>query len=154
MKCDLCGRVLNSEEVAAGSQLCPDCLEMIMDEKLQSENIVNESGEIKSSKRFVIVWFCVCAILTAVVSYNFSAPILDLFDYIFDYDAGGFFGNSFECLAAALPGLLGFIIAFIALGHKGNPYLCGIKSVGIGIIAGCVVILSVHIWDYCAIRFD
>ena len=151
MKCDLCRRVLNSDEVAMDSQLCPDCLKMIRDEKLLSQNIKKELRELKSNKKFVIVWFCLCAILTAVGSYNFSAPILDLFDYIFDHSIGGFFGNSFECLAATLPGLLGFFVAFPAFGSKGDPYLRGLKSVAVGIIVGCVAILMVHIWDYCAL---
>jgi hypothetical protein len=150
LKCDLCRRVLSSEEAAADSQLCPDCLRMIMDEKHSSENIIHSFS---ANRRFVVLWFCLCAIVTAFGSYNVSCPILGAFDFIFAGRSWWLYGYEFECLLSTIPGLLGFFVAFLVFSSKSSPCLRISKSVIVGIVVGCLTILSLHIWDYCVIRF-
>lgn len=149
-KCDLCRRVLTPEEATADSLLCSGCLKLIKDEKHLLENDVKEFRESSANRRFVIIWFCLCIIITLVGSYNLSYLILWLFDCIFGGWSDWLFGYTIECLISIVPGLLGFFIAFFVYSSKENPYLRSTKSAVVGIIVGCAAILSVHIWDFCA----
>lgn len=144
MKCDLCKRVLSSEEYAADPQLCPDCLNWvnIYNNDLNSGVIANK----KSNKILVISWFLLCAILTAVGSYNFTCPIFWLFDCLLGRSSGGFMGNSVLCLASAIPGLLGFFSTSVFFNTKLDPYSRSAQSALMGIAIACFAAIPLGIW--------
>lgn len=143
MKCDLCRRSLSHEEYAADPQLCSDCLKRVTNFNTLDKEAVRAPN---SNRLFKICWFLVCAVLTAVGSYNLSSPIFWILDYIFGRSGGGFIGNSVLCLAATIPGLLGFFIAFAFYGTKQDSYSRSAQSAAIGIAVACISSTLLGIW--------